>query len=57
MTMIGVPEVVILFVIFVVWLVPVAAGVWALLTLNRIAKAIDEIRAKIDQLPTAPPRV
>lgn len=40
---VGVPELVIVFVAGIVWLVPVAAGVWAIMTLHQIRKQQQEI--------------
>lgn len=34
----------------VFWLVPIAAGVWALVTLSRIRKSQDEMRAQLATL-------
>jgi hypothetical protein len=41
----GVPELMIVLVMSVFWLLPVVAAVWALLTLHRIRGALDGIRA------------
>ena len=40
----GVPELLVVLMIGAFWLIPVAAGVWALITLQRIRTAQDDMR-------------
>lgn len=44
---IGVPELSILLVMGIFWLVPVVAGVWALVTLSRIRAGQDEVLRRL----------
>ena len=47
---IGLPEIVVILFIFVAWVVPLAAGIWALLTLHRIRISQDAIRATLESI-------
>jgi len=47
---IGLPEIVVILFIFVAWVVPLAAGIWALLTLYRIRISQDAIRATLESI-------
>ena len=47
---IGVPEIMVVLVLVVGWLVPLAAGVWALLTLRRIRIGQDAVRATLESI-------
>jgi hypothetical protein len=44
----GVPELLVILMISSVWLVPIAAGIWALVTLHRVRVGQDEVRAKLE---------
>ena len=46
----GIPELIIVMVMAAVWLVPVVATVWALVTLSRIRSAQEDMRRKLDVL-------
>jgi hypothetical protein len=43
----GIPELLILLVVGVAWLIPIAAGVWALVTLQRLRTGQDELRTRL----------
>lgn len=47
---IGIPELLIVLVILVSWLVPVAAAIWAVVTLHRLKTGQDGIRARLDAI-------
>lgn len=47
---IGMPEVVVLFGVALFWLIPAAAGVWALVTLHRIRLGQDELRGRLSAI-------
>jgi hypothetical protein len=47
---IGMPEVVVILVLAVLWLVPLAAGIWALFTLHRIRISQDAVRATLESI-------
>jgi hypothetical protein len=44
---IGVPEMAVLLVVALLWLLPIAAGVWALITLHRLRLGQDELRMRL----------
>ena len=46
----GMPELVILFGVGVVWLLPVAAAIWALVTLQRVRSAQQAMALKLDSI-------
>jgi len=46
----GVPELFVLLAIGVFYLIPIAAGIWALITLHRIREAQDVINRKLDAM-------
>jgi hypothetical protein len=46
----GLPELMIVFVIALSWLLPVAAGIWAIVTLNRIAIAQHALGAQLETI-------
>jgi hypothetical protein len=46
----GVPEILVILIIAVTWLVPLAAGIWALLTLHRIRISQDAVRATLESI-------
>jgi hypothetical protein len=50
MDRVGMPEFIILTIVLVTWLIPVAAGVWALLTLHRIRRGQDAIGSQLERL-------
>jgi hypothetical protein len=45
---IGLPEIFVILMILVTWLVPLAAGVWAIVTLHKVRIGQDALRAKLD---------
>ena len=45
---VGVPELLVVLMISAVWLVPIAGGIWALVTLQRLRAGQDAIRAKLE---------
>jgi hypothetical protein len=47
---VGIPELVVMLTIGAFWLIPVAAGVWALITLRRIRSAQEEMFRKLDAI-------
>ena len=47
---IGIPEFVIVLVMLVCWLVPLAAGVWALFTLRRLVDGQQQIKTQLETL-------
>jgi hypothetical protein len=49
----GMPELIIIFVIVAIWIVPVAAAVWALFTLNRVRTNLDTMRATLERVEQA----
>jgi hypothetical protein len=50
MSSIGVPELLIVLVMAVMWVLPVAAAVWVILTLNRLSSGQQAIQAKLDAI-------
>ena len=44
------PALVGLLILLLVWALPIAAAVWALLTLNRVKKGQDAMQAKLDAI-------
>lgn len=46
----GVPEVIVVLIVGAFWLVPVAAGVWALITLQRIRAAQEAMQRQLDAI-------
>jgi len=48
--MIGVPETLAPIVLAAFWLIPVAAGIWALITLNRIRHGQDSVRERLEAI-------
>lgn len=46
----GVPELLVVLIIGAFWLVPVAAGVWALITLQRIRAAQEAMQRQLDAI-------
>lgn len=51
--MIGVPELVVVLVVALMWVVPAAAAIWALVTLHRIRQAQEDIRGKVASIERA----
>ena len=49
----GLPELIIIFVIISIWIIPVAAAVWALFTLSRVRTNLDAMRATLDRVEQA----
>lgn len=47
---IGLPEFLVVLTLGAFWLIPVAAGMWALVTLRRIRSAQEEILRKLDAM-------
>ena len=50
MSSVGVPELLIVLVMAVMWVLPVAAAVWVILTLNRLSSGQPAIQAKLDAI-------
>ena len=50
---VGIPEVMILAMVLVWGIVPLAAGVWALVTLHRLRLTQDAIRATLERIEQA----
>jgi hypothetical protein len=50
MNTISMPELVIVFMIVVMWGLPIAAAVWVLMTLRRIRDAQEGMRATLDSI-------
>ena len=46
----GLPELSIVLLIGLFWLLPIAAGIWALITLNRIASAQHALGARLETI-------
>ncbi len=46
----GVPEIVIVVLGLVFWLVPIAAGVWAMITLHRIRTTLEVMSEKVSAI-------
>jgi len=49
----GIPELTIIFVILTIWIIPVAAGIWALYTLSRVRSTVDTMRAQLERVEQA----
>jgi hypothetical protein len=47
---VGIPEVFVLLAVAAFWVIPVAAGVWALVTLHRIRVGQDELRHRLSTI-------
>jgi hypothetical protein len=47
---IGVPELFVALFAFVLWLIPLAAGIWALVTLHRIRMEQHAVQTKLDAI-------
>ena len=50
MTGIGLPELVVVLIISAIWLIPIAAGLWALVTLRRIRDAQDAMGVRLEAI-------
>jgi len=46
----GLPELLVVFVLAMFWVVPVAAAIWAMVTLHRIRSAQDGMRGKLEAI-------
>ena len=44
---IGIPELVVVLLVGLVWAVPIAAGIWALITLYRIRVSQEDVRRRL----------
>ncbi len=53
---IGIPEVLVLFVVAAFWAIPIAAGIWALITLHRLRVGQDELRHRLSMIERGLPR-
>jgi len=42
-----------IFVILTIWIIPVAAGIWALYTLSRVRSTVDTMRAQLERVEQA----
>jgi hypothetical protein len=47
---VGIPELLIFGFVGLVWLVPVAAAIWALITLHRVRVGQDALRTKLESI-------
>lgn len=47
---VGVPELFVVLMIAVLWLGPLAAGVWAMVTLHRVRVGQDAIRTRLESI-------
>jgi hypothetical protein len=50
MAHVGLPELLILLMIAGLWLIPIAAGVWALVTLQRLRAGQQAVQVKLDTI-------
>lgn len=50
MDRVGVPELLVILMLSAFWLIPVAAGIWALVTLHRVRVGQDSVRAKLESI-------
>jgi len=48
--MLGIPELIVIFVVGLVWVIPVAAAVWGLVTLQRIRVEQQAVQVKLDTI-------
>ena len=48
--MLGLPELMIVMVLALVYLVPIAVGIWVVLTLHRVKTGVDAMRATLDRV-------
>jgi hypothetical protein len=46
----GIQEVLFLFIMAATWLIPIAAGVWVIITLQRIRSGQDALRTKLEAI-------
>lgn len=46
----GIPELLVVFIVGAFWLIPVAAGVWALITLRRIRATQEVMRRQLEAI-------
>jgi hypothetical protein len=53
----GIPELMILVVLAAFWLVPVAAGIWAVLTLHRLRAGQLEVLTKLGRIERHLPQI
>jgi len=53
MPKIGPTELVGIFIIVITWLVPIAAGVWAIITLHRIHSERKSIQSRLEEIESA----
>ena len=47
---IGIPELFLVLITGFIWLAPMAAAIWALITLHRVRVAQDAVRAKLETI-------
>jgi hypothetical protein len=47
MMRLGVPELIVVLMVGLIWVVPVAAGIWALVTLHRIRTTQEDMRNRL----------
>jgi hypothetical protein len=50
MASIGIPEVLVILIVALLWFIPIAAGVWVLSTLHRLQKGQEAIRARLEAI-------
>jgi hypothetical protein len=46
----GVPELLVILMLSAFWLVPLVAGIWALVTLHRVRVGQDVVRSKLESI-------
>ena len=46
----GLPELLLVLIVGATWLIPIAAGVWALITLQRLRTGQDALQRKLDAI-------
>ncbi|MFB3855464.1 MAG: hypothetical protein ACE148_16820 [Vicinamibacterales bacterium] len=53
---IGLPELLVIVIVALLWFVPIAAGVWVLVTLRALQKGQDAIARRLDEIEQRLPR-
>jgi len=43
----GLPELIVVFMVGLVWVIPIAVGIWAVITLNRIRTTQEDMRNRL----------
>ena len=50
MSTLGLPELAVLLLLSTLWLIPIAAGVWAIVTLHQLRVGQDAVRGRLDRI-------